>query len=274
MNYKEINIISSDPALQEQFIAMLGEQNFEGFEQLPTLLKAFIKEEDFNQESFIKMMAGFADVTYTSSSIENRNWNEQWESSFQPVLINNFAGIRASFHKPLNEVRHEIVITPKMSFGTGHHATTHLMIELMATLDFSGKHVIDFGTGTGVLAILAEKLNAKSVDALDNDDWSIENAKENIAFNNCSHINLYKAETIANESAADIILANLNLNIITANLSNIYAACAGSTDVLFSGLLVADKENISPVISLEGFDITGYYEKDNWLAIKTKCKKS
>lgn len=272
MNYIEIDIISSDQAIQEQIIAILGEQSFEGFEQLPKLLKAFIKEEDFNQKSFLKMMAGFADVTYTISNIENRNWNEQWESSFQPVLINNFAGIRASFHEPLSEVEHEIVITPKMSFGTGHHATTHLMIEVMATLDFSGKHVIDFGTGTGVLAILAEKLNANSVDALDNDDWSIENANENIAFNNCSHINLYKAETIVYGNSADILLANINLNIITKNLSNIYAACAANADVLFSGLLVADKENISSIITLEGFDITGYYEKDNWLAIKTKCK--
>jgi ribosomal protein L11 methyltransferase len=274
MKYIEVNISTADSAQQEQLIALLGEEGFEGFEQLPGLLKAFILETDFKEDGFREVMAMFPDAGFTRSSLENRNWNEQWESSFQPVLVGNFAGIRASFHQPLPGVEHEIVITPKMSFGTGHHATTYLMIEQMAVLDFKGNYVIDFGTGTGVLAILAEMLGASSIDALDNDDWSIDNAKENFAANHCVLINLYKAESITSGRPADIVLANINLNVITANIKNIYDACKHGSDVLFSGLLIADKENISSIISLEGFDIIGYFEKDNWLAIKTKCKKN
>ena len=120
---------------------------------------------------------------YKYSIIEDKNWNEEWESQLQPVTINNFAGIRASFHEPLKNVEHEIIITPKMSFGTGHHATTFLMVEQMEKINFKNKTVLDFGTGTGILAILAEKLGAASVLAIDYDEWSINNALENIEAN-------------------------------------------------------------------------------------------
>ena len=137
-----------------------------------------LKIEDFHKVNLNAILP--KNAIYKYSIIEDRNWNEEWESQLDPVVINNFVGIRASFNKPIKNVEHEIIITPKMSFGTGHHATTFLMIGLMKKINFKNKKVLDFGTGTGMLAILAEKLGATSVLAIDYDEWSINNALENI----------------------------------------------------------------------------------------------
>ncbi|MCP9750314.1 50S ribosomal protein L11 methyltransferase [Ferruginibacter sp. HRS2-29] len=270
MNYIEFDFTPEDKLQQEQLIALLSEEGFEGFEETPGTLKAFIKEEDWQEPRFYDIMGLFPGLKYCQEIVENRNWNEQWESSFEPVLVNDFAAIRASFHEPITTVKHEIVITPKMSFGTGHHATTYLMMEQMAEIDFTGKTVIDFGTGTGVLAILAEKLGAEKIEALDNDEWSIDNSRENIDANACKRIHLYKAETIEPSVKADIILANINLNVITANLDAITAVCKPDTVVLFSGLLATDKDIIIPRLENNNLAIIGVFERNNWLAIKTK----
>src|SRR6185312_6215151 len=175
-NFIKIEIETTSSEDSEILIAELSENNFYAFEQNESSLISYIIEEDFNEINFKKLLS--QNATYKKSIIEDRNWNADWESQFQPVIINNFAGVRASFHKPLTGVKHEIIITPKMSFGTGHHATTFLMIELMQSIDFKNKKVLDFGTGTGILAILAEKLGAASVLAVDYDEWSINNAAE------------------------------------------------------------------------------------------------
>jgi len=154
-NFIKIEIETTSSQDSEILIAELSENNFYAFEQNDNCLIAYIKEEDFDKAKLNMFMP--QNATYKYSIIKERNWNADWESQFQPVIINNFAGIRASFHKPLEGVMHEIIITPKMSFGTGHHATTFLMIELMQAIDFRNKKVLDFGTGTGILAILAEK---------------------------------------------------------------------------------------------------------------------
>ena len=129
-------------------------------------------------------------IGFSETTIEETNWNQVWESSFEPVVVDDFVAVRADFHEPIKGIKHEIVITPKMSFGTGHHATTYMMLEQMGKLDFKDKRVLDFGTGTGVLAILAEKMGAKKIIAIDNDEWSIENANENIKRNNCVAVEL------------------------------------------------------------------------------------
>ena len=268
MNYLQFEFEITDAAQTEQLIALLSEEKFDGFEELPKVLKAFIKEEDFDEENFKHIVNLFAGLDFIQTIIENKNWNEQWESSFEPVLVGDFAAIRAGFHAPIPQVKHEIVITPKMSFGTGHHATTYLMIAQMEQLDFDDKTVIDFGTGTGVLAILAEKLGAKEIEALDNDEWSIDNAKENIAANYCNRIHLYKAETISASKKADIILANINLNVITANLDAIINVCTAHTIILFSGLLISDKPQISKILTDKNFELVDTFERDNWLCIK------
>ena len=155
MNYLQFSFETDHQDKIEELIALLNEQGFEGFEEEDKMLKAFIPEEKFNSVEFDKMVELFTSLAYTKSIIENINWNQQWEESFEPVIVNGFVAIRAHFHQPIAGVKYEIVITPKMSFGTGHHATTHMMLQQMEQIDFTGKKVLDFGTGTGVLAILA-----------------------------------------------------------------------------------------------------------------------
>lgn len=137
------------------------------------ILKPFIPVDNFDETLFDKIVQS-NNLSFTTSIIKETNWNQLWESNFNPIIISDFAAIRADFHKPIGEVKHEIIITPKMSFGTGHHATTYMMIHQMKEMDFTNKTVLDFGTGTGILSILAEKLGAAKVIAIDNDEWSIK----------------------------------------------------------------------------------------------------
>nr|HPH32305.1 50S ribosomal protein L11 methyltransferase [Chitinophagaceae bacterium] len=177
-NYIEITFPVTDTELQQVLIAQLSEEGYEGFEENDSSLKAFIPEAGYEKEK-VQNIADAHLVTFSATLIESQNWNAVWESNFDPVVVDDFVAVRAGFHEPVAEVELEIVITPKMSFGTGHHATTYMMMRQMRQLDFTGKKVFDFGTGTGVLAILAEKRGAADVYAIDYDDWSIENATEN-----------------------------------------------------------------------------------------------
>jgi ribosomal protein L11 methyltransferase len=184
------------------------------------------------------------------------------------VIVDDFVAIRADFHEPVRGVEHEIIVTPKMSFGTGHHATTYMMIQQMRQIDFTGKRVFDFGTGTGILAILAEKMGAKKIVAVDNDDWSIENAGENIQRNNCSLIELRKANDPGMDSSFDIILANINKNVILENFPTIINQLAEGGVLLLSGLLKEDEYDIfrkSIEYSLQLIQTT---VRDNWLALR------
>ena len=253
-------------------IAMLNDVGFTGFEEEDNSLKAFINKADLDQNDFDAIIAT-TDVKYSISTIKEINWNEKWEASFEPVTILYpetsipFLYLRAAFHKADPNAKFDIVITPKMSFGTGHHATTYLMAEQMSKIDFEGKTVIDFGTGTAVLAILAEKLGAANILAIDNDDWSINNARENIYTNNCTHISLVKAETIVSIEKAAVILANINLNIITANLSAIKASAAPVATILFSGIMLHDEPIILTALQAANIKVKQVFYKNNWLAI-------
>jgi len=207
------------------------------------------------------------DLDYTSSVVPQQNWNAQWESSFEPIIVNDFVGIRASFHPAIQHVKHEIIITPKMSFGTGHHATTYMMIEQMECLDLTNKTVVDYGTGTAVLAILAEKMGASSVDAIDHDEWSIENSIENAAANSCSKINLVKADTIAANTVYDIILANINLNVIIENLPAIKNVSKKGTIILLSGFIKADEVTMQRSLGEYGINTVKTVQKGEWICI-------
>jgi ribosomal protein L11 methyltransferase len=259
---------------KEILIALLSDAGFEGFEESDQSLKAFIPQPLFDQSSFDSII-DVTNVKYLQSNIKKTNWNEKWESDFHPVEVIDtitskpFAYIRASFHTAAPAFEHDIIVTPKMSFGTGHHATTFLMVLNMQHIDFAGKTVIDFGTGTGVLAILAEKLGAASVVGIDCDDWSIDNAKENLAANNCTKVSVVKAETIPSAYKAEIILANINLNIIAANITEIKAACLPGTELLFSGIMIHDEKKILEVLSIGGLIVREVYKRENWLAISS-----
>src|SRR5258708_1723316 len=215
-DYNQVEFEHLNNDKKEIIIALLSEEDYEGFEEEGDLLRSFIPSSKFNEEN-LRAIAKQQQVSFSISGIEDRNWNKEWESNFDPVIIDEFAGIRADFHAPVKNVKHEIVITPKMSFGTGHHATTFMMIQQMGQVDFLGKTVFDFGTGTGILAILSEKLGAKKIIAVDIDDWSIENAAENLQKNNCSLVDLKKADTADTDGLYDVILANVNKNVIVDN---------------------------------------------------------
>ena len=247
-------------------VALLSDIGYDGFEEDTSTLQAFIPTENFDRDKLDETIK-IIPVNYSLSEIEEENWNAQWESSFQPIVVNGQVAVRAGFHPPFPNLRYDIVITPKMSFGTGHHATTHLMIEKMLGIDLFGKSVLDFGTGTGILAILAEKMGASSITAIDNDDWSIENAKENIAANHCNRILIQKAETIPAEKKYDIILANINLNVILANLPAIAAAARSGAALLFSGFLQGDQSAILSALAQNRLMQLAVAQKGEWICL-------
>lgn len=252
---------------------MLSDAGFDGFEESATGLNAFIPIAAWDENSFNKIIE-INNVSFSKSIIKETNWNAEWERDFEPVKIfiknesSPFAYLRAGFHSPEPTAKYDLLITPKMSFGTGHHATTFQVIELMSDIDFNGKKVIDFGTGTGILSILAEKMGAAEVLAIDNDDWSIRNTEENILANDCHCIGLLKAEAIPEAERADIILANINLNVILANLESLKSVAGKGTIILFSGILNNDTNIILPALAAAGINTDKVIEKNNWLAIR------
>ena len=208
MGYIKITFTDLQPEQREILIAQLADAGYEGFEEKDTGLDAFINSKSFDKLILNEISFKYQ-TPYTKEKIAETNWNKVWESNFEPVIVNDYVAIRADFHKPITNTQFEIVITPKMSFGTGHHATTHMMIELMKEIDLNGRSVLDFGTGTGILAILAERSGAKNIVAIDNDDWSITNAKENFKKNNCNKIILKKASDATSEFKFDLFLPTL-----------------------------------------------------------------
>lgn len=261
MSSKQITI-EANPYQQEELIALLSDYEPLGFEERDTELVAYFKEDKLDKNMY-SILSGY---TFSEESIEDKNWNEEWERNFQPVRVNDFAAIRADFHPPIKDVQYEIVITPKMSFGTGHHATTHMMIEQMEGIDFKDKEVFDFGTGTGILAILAEKLGAKSVEAIDVDDWSIENTLENFERNNCHHIQVELSSNIPPKQF-DVILANINRNVILQYMDQLKKAVRDKGYILFSGLLTTDQDAIEEACKAVALKLIRYKERSNWISL-------
>ena len=261
--------------MKDILIAELSEKGFDGFEeQSNNRLVAYIPEGNFNEEDVNVLTAEYG-VTYTKETVEQENWNAVWESNFQPVLVGSFCGIRASFHAPFDPPPlHDIVITPKMSFGTGHHATTASMIKLMQGIEFRGKSVFDFGTGTGILAILAAKMGAAVIDAIDIDEWSVENTKENIANNNALPVKVWQSDTLKNiRNSYNIVLANINRNILLEFMSDMRRLLERDGILLLSGILKEDEPAILEAARKNGLVLETYIEKDNWLAMKLLARK-
>ncbi len=266
-NYIEIIFSDVSSEQSDSLIALLSDYGFEGFEEEEWQLKAYIKEIDFNTEAFPKLLESYR-LSYKTRTIPSQNWNAVWETQFEPVLINAFVGIRADFHLSFaGKVEHEIVITPKMSFGTGHHATTYMMIEQMEQLDFTNKQVLDFGTGTGILAILSEKLGAARVLAIDIDEWSITNAAENIKRNNCAIITLQQADNLTTNDKYDIILANINKNIILQNMQQLSVCLNSNACLLLSGLLAEDEGNILAKTNLYKLKHINTKHRQQWISM-------
>lgn len=266
-NYLEIKIENISEEQSAILIAQLNELGFNGFEEGENFLTAFIEEQNFDEDELQEIISA-QHLSYKKNFIQQKNWNEEWEKNFEPVTVDDFVGIRAEFHPPIKNVQHEIIITPKMSFGTGHHATTYMMIQQMRNIDFNNKTVFDFGTGTGVLAILAEKLGAKNIVAIDNDEWSISNAKENIDRNNCKRIQLFLSSELPVKEKFDVVLANINKNVVLQNVKRLTKLLSESGQLLVSGLLAEDETDIVNAAVKSELKPTVRIRKDKWISLK------
>ncbi len=267
MNYLQFEFETSGREEQEKWVALLAEKGFEGFEEDENILNAFIPEHLFNDIEFMQVIDRFENVRYIKTIVENINWNKKWEEDFKPVLVDDFVAIRATFHHAIKGMHHEIIITPKMSFGTGHHATTYLMIQQMHHIDFVGKTVLDFGTGTGVLAILASKMGAKNVMAVDYDEWSIANTTENISQNECTNILVRQSDTIPSDATYDIILANINLNVIVSNIAFIVKASLKGSIIILSGFLKENEPELVEAVTNAGLKYVKTNQRNDWIVV-------
>ncbi|HTM90849.1 MAG TPA: 50S ribosomal protein L11 methyltransferase [Flavisolibacter sp.] len=262
MNSIQLSIEAAEEQ-QEILISQLSDLGADGFEQTDNYLIAYFNENTFKSYEINELLKEYS---FTTNTIEEKNWNEVWESNFEPVVVNNFCAIRAEFHQPITTVEHEIIITPKMSFGTGHHATTYMMIEQMQHIDFKNKTVFDFGTGTGILSIVAEKLGALSITAIDVDDWSITNTRENIEKNDCSKISVSLSSQIPKHKF-DIVLANINRNVILSYLPELNAGLKENSYLLLSGLLTSDEKDIMEACSSHNLRLLKHTERNNWISL-------
>ena len=267
----QVSIEVTDEAVKDMMIAELADLGFDGFEETETGLFSYIDSARFDAQvtsGLEELVNRYGATSYSSAAIEKQNWNALWESNFEPVLVDDFVGVRANFHEPFNgRVEHDIIITPKMSFGTGHHGTTYSVMQLMRGIDFANKSVFDFGTGTGLLAILAHKLGAGDILAVDNDDWCIENASENIVVNCTQSIEIEKVNNSNLNKKFNIIIANINKNIILDNLRFLAEATLPGGVVLLSGLLVEDEPEIQAACAALGWKHQETRTKNNWIAL-------
>lgn len=276
MNYFEINfyILPFEEYIGDVLASELGEIGFDSFVSTQVGLDAYALETAFDEVKLKNLLSDFpfeASIEYKVTQIESKNWNEEWEKHyFEPIVIGNECVIHSSFHKNVPVAKYDIVIDPKMAFGTGHHETTSLVIGRLLQMDVQGKTLLDMGCGTAVLAILAAMRGARDIVAIDIDTWCTENSIENIEMNKVQGINvqLGGAELLAGLHF-DIILANINRNILLADMEQ-YAACLTSGGELYmSGFYVQDIPLIEAEANRNGLKLIDYHEKNNWVAVKT-----
>lgn len=274
MEYIGVEFKSSHQSYDsEMLIALLAEMGFDSFEEQEEGLTAYILTSQFNEEMIKSLLNNeifkHMDIWYNYEKLDDRNWNEVWESNYQAVKISDNCLIRASFHKPDDSVEYDIVIDPKMSFGTAHHETTSLMIEYILEDNFDDKEVLDMGCGTGVLAILAAKKGAKTIDAIDNDEWAHQNCIDNVKMNKIDNINVYIGDSgIIKNKGYDIIFANINLNILIENIRYYTKSLKRNGVIYFSGFYKKDFDKIHKVAIYHGLKMVNTKNKNNWIATK------
>ena len=255
----------------EILIAELGEKAFESFIETETGISAFV-QKDLWSENILEDIQILENpefkIDYTFEEIEQVNWNEEWEKNFEPIDVDGKCHVRAPFHEKTN-AEYDIVIEPKMSFGTGHHETTHMMIQHLLETDLVGKKTLDMGCGTAILAILAEMKGAQPIDAIDIDNWCYLNSIENAERNNCKHISVYEGDaSLLIGKKYDIIIANINRNILLNDMQQ-YVACLNENGILFlSGFYTEDIPVISESCTSKGLTYVKQFERNNWVALK------
>ncbi len=253
----------------EILIAELGNVGFESFVEKEDGVQAYIQKDLWNEailEDIYVLNSEEFNITYSFEEIEQVNWNEEWEKNFTPISVDGICSVRAPFHEK-NDDQYDIVIEPKMSFGTGHHETTHMMIQHLLGHDLQNKKVLDMGCGTGVLAILAEMRGAQPIDAIDIDNWCYLNSLENIERNGCHKITALEGDaTLLKDRNYDVIIANINRNILLNDMS-VYAECLlPNGDLFLSGFYEDDLEQIKGCCSENDLEYVKHIKRNRWIA--------
>ena len=271
MNYTKYSIEQIAPEAIELLIGHLSILPFEAFEEKENAIDAYLAPEIEEKEihTALDQLQNRYSFTYRTEMVPNRNWNALWESNFQPIQVEDFCYIHASFHPVDPAIPYHILIEPKMAFGTGHHETTHMMIALMEKLNFNEKSVFDFGCGTGILAILANLLGAAKIEAIDIDQWAVENTRENIQHNQCENIFVHKGEIAqVKGNNFDFILANINRNVILKTLDRLKQLLNKQGTLLISGILITDQDLILDKAAQLSLKKGRILNKGEWCAIE------
>lgn len=270
--YIEYNFIVTPIApATEILIAELGNVGFESFVENKNGLTAYIQKTAWHStilDAIFILDSDAFSIEYTQNEVPQTNWNAVWEKNFSPIQVDDFVSIRASFHENPN-LKYDIVIDPKMSFGTGHHETTYMMIQHLLQLDLENKKVLDMGCGTGILAIFAEMKGANPIDAIDIDNWCFTNSLENVARNNCHHISVFEGDaSLLSNKKYDVIIANINRNILLMDMK-VYTNCLNENGVLLiSGFYQEDIPIIDAAVSKHSLKLETFIERNNWVALK------
>ena len=270
--YIEYNfkVIPKEPAA-EILIAELGAVGFESFVENEDGVTAYIQKEEWNSnilDTIFVLNSDEFSIEYNQNEVEQTNWNAEWEKNFTPIEVDEIVSIRAPFHENPN-LKYDIVIEPKMSFGTGHHETTHMMVQHLLQLDLNNKQTLDMGCGTGILAIFAEMKGAKPIDAIDIDNWCYENSIENVTRNNCHHISVFEGDSsLLINKKYDLIIANINRNILLMDMK-VYANCLNEKGILLlSGFYEEDIPIIDAEVSKYNLKLESFIQRNNWVALK------
>jgi len=268
MKYIEVEFTFNPEELDGEIVlAEIAELPFESFAEETGKILAYAQEEDFDKKNLDDFQwLKENSVEYKFNEINDVNWNEEWEKNFEPIEVSDKCIVRATFHKLNKEYEYDLLIDPKMSFGTGHHATTYLVLKNMFNFDFEGTQVLDMGTGTGVLAVLAIKLGAEHALAIDNNEWAFDNAMDNIKLNNCEGkitVEIGESELIEGKTF-DYILANINRNVILSDLPLYEKSLNKDGALLVSGIMTHDVEHVLNKAKEVGLILESLEEKDNW----------
>jgi ribosomal protein L11 methyltransferase len=264
--------VTCAPEFAELLMAETSAAGFESFMETENGFEAYVELENYDKEHLNDIKEKYSlqtPVVFSEDRIQKQNWNEEWEKSYQPILVDNKCLIRADFHKPEKTYPYEIIITPKMSFGTGHHQTTYLMIKNQMTMDHGGKRVMDAGCGTAILSIMASKLGAKEVEAFDIDEWSVVNGKENMEVNNTLNINLRqgKLSDFMFEKPFDIILANINKNVLLAEMGSYHKHLKKGSLLLLSGFYQHDIADLLAEAKKYSLSEVQRDDRETWAAL-------
>ncbi|MEN8786528.1 MAG: 50S ribosomal protein L11 methyltransferase [Flavobacteriales bacterium] len=274
MNYIHCQFTLSEPIpWSEILITYLAEIEFESFEQTENRVEAYIQKPLFDENKVKEVLSTIqTELEFSFTEIEDENWNAQWESSFSPIYIDKNCIIRAPFHEKEDGFKQEIIINPQMSFGTGHHQTTYLIMSEMFGIDFENKSVLDMGSGTGILAILAEKLGCKEAVAIDIDEWAYKNTIDNLELNDCKIIRVEEggAELLTELEKYDIVLANINRNILTNDMHKYIASMKPNSTIYMSGFYTSDVDILTETANKNGLEYINQQEREGWAMVQFK----